>query len=477
MADSPVQVPPITETQLYEMLRDPEIPDEKIAPYLTENLHASTPYAPIIQPNPATVEPSLEQGAVLLSNANALARWRRNQRYKTRIKTWDGPRLVSEGDSWFQYPILLKDVIDQLEPNYAIRSLGAAGDLVSDMVTQNELIATVMAEKPDGVLLSGGGNDLLGEGRLVRALKHFDPALDVPDYVTQDFEETLKATIQHYRALMFRLVRNFPGMPVFCHSYDHAIPDKGRWLGKPMEKLEIRDPALQRKIVAHLVDRFHSAMVDLVAEPTLNGSVHLVDCRDLVNGDWFDELHPRNVGFARVGQLFDEALSQNLAAGSAMAATPSITPPFGANEAADEVVMLASALSDDALIAEIGRRSLLLSAEPELNVGGSEAAISMAASGGEESFKTLGQRILRRLSRELHGLICGENPDDEEERKKFLDALGLGGPALAGALVQLLVGAFALAPAVATVLAAFLIRRVLRPTLEETCAVWARALS
>ena len=87
--------------------------------------------------------------------------------YRKKIAVgWSGLRIVSEGDSWFQYPFLLDDVIDQLFDQFAIFSLDAAGDLLQDMKKQDELSGAITAEQPQVVLLSGGGNDLLGDGRL-----------------------------------------------------------------------------------------------------------------------------------------------------------------------------------------------------------------------------------------------------------------------------------------------------------------------
>ncbi|MDI7865325.1 hypothetical protein MRS76_25870 [Rhizobiaceae bacterium n13] len=45
---------------------------------------------------------------------------------------FDGLRIVEEGDSWFQYPLLLDDTIDQLsrDEDKAIFSLSGAGDLL-----------------------------------------------------------------------------------------------------------------------------------------------------------------------------------------------------------------------------------------------------------------------------------------------------------------------------------------------------------
>ncbi len=95
---------------------------------------------------------------------------------------WGGLKVVSEGDSWFQYPVLLNDVIDQLFDEYAILSFDAAGNLLNDMVQQNEIVSAIAAENAHACLLSGGGNDLLGNGRLKQYLKKFNPDRLLEDY-------------------------------------------------------------------------------------------------------------------------------------------------------------------------------------------------------------------------------------------------------------------------------------------------------
>jgi len=42
-------------------------------------------------------------------------------------------RFVAEGDSWFHYPILLRDTLDWLSDDYAIFDLAAAGDTLENM--------------------------------------------------------------------------------------------------------------------------------------------------------------------------------------------------------------------------------------------------------------------------------------------------------------------------------------------------------
>ncbi|MDL5534500.1 caspase family protein, partial [Bifidobacterium longum] len=80
--------------------------------------------------------------------------------------------------------------------------------------------------------------------------------------------------------------------------YDYVIPDKGRWLGKPMARCGITDPKLQRDIAAVMIDQFNRELRRMAQGM---GHVAYVDCRNSVgDGNWFDELHPTDKGFAKV---------------------------------------------------------------------------------------------------------------------------------------------------------------------------------
>lgn len=86
------------------------------------------------------------------------------------------------------------------------------------------------------------------------------------------------------------------------------------------------------------------------------------------------------------------------------------------------------------------------------------------------------ERVFRRLNRELHRLFCGSDSDDRDDRNRIRDALGMGDLVLASAISHVLVGSFGLAPVIATVAAALLVKRVFQPTAEELCAHWAAKL-
>ena len=112
-----------------------------------------------------------------LGGNNRLARARQQLQYRLKVNhpLFRGQKIVSEGDSWFQFPVLLEDVTDQLfKPfavdGYAVFSLGAAGDLLENIINEDEITQAIEAEKPEVFLISGGGNDLVADGKLANFL-------------------------------------------------------------------------------------------------------------------------------------------------------------------------------------------------------------------------------------------------------------------------------------------------------------------
>ncbi|MEI6411884.1 MAG: hypothetical protein WCR52_21005 [Bacteroidota bacterium] len=83
-------------------------------------------------------------------------------------------KVLAEGDSWFEYPIYVRDIISHLirrEKKFAIRSIGAGGDWMSNMIFEREYLFHLSTLRPHVFLVSGGGNDIMGEqlGALVDA--------------------------------------------------------------------------------------------------------------------------------------------------------------------------------------------------------------------------------------------------------------------------------------------------------------------
>jgi hypothetical protein len=474
---------PISVSELQSRLMDIDVPDRDLRPYLMESASETGSFRPVVRINPAhvaakeTAEAAAES-ALALSSLNGIARWRRQQRYRRKVKDWNGARIVSEGDSWFQYPFLLDDVIDQLWDPYAIFSLDAAGDLLTDMVKQGEVVAAVVAEKPDLVLLSGGGNDLLGEARLAQVLPPYDPAREPADYLGERFEAHLGTVMKAYERVVVQIRGAAPNTGIVCHTYDYALPNRGRWLGKPMESIGIKDPALQKAIVRCCIDRFREELAKLAGR---HGRMELVDCRGSVGAaQWFDELHPTNAGFASAARRFRATIGSMLAEkGGVESGGPALSladrAPGKGEDVAAAAMFLARTYSEQALLHELGRRQAIVDAGAEVDGLGSIGIPDASVESFFPAFREAGKAIVDALHRQLYQVICGDGEAEKADRKALGEAMGVGEMAVVGAIATAL-GALSVPAAVCAIAAPILARRVVAPSVDALCGVWGKHL-
>lgn len=292
-------------------------------------------FAPQLKINPATVDvpPTPEgraRGDMAINIANSTARMRRTLIFNERIAGgYDGPVIVSEGDSWFQFPILLDDTIDHLiARGYAVRSLDAAGDTLDNMIGEGEYLKAIVQTGATVFAFSAGGNDVLGGGALADHLRNFDPARSPADHILPSYDSLLDTAIAGYDKVL-RGVEALPGdILILCHGYDRPIPNKGKWLGKPMEKRGIQDRAFQKKITDELIDRFN-ARLKLLVSGFANG--RFLDMRGKIGPNparWHDELHPTSNAYKTVADGFEAAIKAAKPKG--FAAAPGPVPKPGA---------------------------------------------------------------------------------------------------------------------------------------------------
>ncbi len=303
----------ITVEQLMSKMADIEADETELAQYfiLDEDGRA---FAPQFKLNPDTVQipkgaDADARSAAAMNGANWFARMnRRGKFFKKLRKGYDGPIIVSEGDSWFQYPLLLKDTIDWLMEDYAIMSLGAAGDLLQRMASKKEYLSAIKEYNAEILLLSGGGNDLVAGGALAMHLEDFDPALKPADYLLPSFQALLDGALEQYELMFTQVRQSFPHVSILCHGYDYPVPNKDKWLGKPMESRGIKDKSLQKAIAASMMDQFNRRLRRLAkAMP----NVTYIDCREVVGDDrWHDGLHPTNEGYRDVAKKFQSEIKK-----------------------------------------------------------------------------------------------------------------------------------------------------------------------
>lgn len=332
-ASSDVQVK-IPYEEFKGMLMDVDVPDSKIAEYLTADRLESTAFNPAVVPDPLKVKMTPEAEFDVesaISWGNSISRWRRQQRFNQAIaKGVRKPVLVSDGDSYCQFPFLIGDIVDHLGKKYLIWSLDAAGDRLDDMVNRRpEYMDGLRRQKTNnvrGFIFSAAGNDVIGEDMLGQPvlgslLKPFNSGKGAAWHIdNSEFSAVLSSLRAGYLKVVGTVRREFPDLPIFVHGYDYAIPGgfsgdtrrpihakQDQWLGGPMKAKGINRPQLQRDIVHILIDALYD-MLENVAR--VSSHVHVVDLRNTLPAvnDWADEIHGTSAGFGRMAAKFDRKI-------------------------------------------------------------------------------------------------------------------------------------------------------------------------
>lgn len=323
----------LTYDEFKRLLMSPSVSDEEIAQYLTVDRESSGAFDPRVVPDRSKIKLGPE-GRFDVENAlrwaNGINRWRRHQRFEARINGSRLPVLVSEGDSWFQFPFLIKDVVDQLDESYLIWSLDAAGDTAENMVNRRpEYIKALTAQRRNNVqafLFSAAGNDVIGEDEfgepVLKALvKPHEVGRDAAWHVDQaNLARILGFLETAYRKVIatIRADPTFETLPIVIHGYDYALPGgqdgdprrpswaaQDKWLGAALRAKNIVDRGLQASIVRLLIDALYD-MLAKIAAGSETTRIYLVDVRGALPQvtDWADEIHATDRGFNSVAVRF-----------------------------------------------------------------------------------------------------------------------------------------------------------------------------
>ncbi|WP_367870835.1 SGNH/GDSL hydrolase family protein [Luteolibacter sp. Populi] len=256
--------------------------------------------------------------------------------------------VVAEGDSWFDYkPAFLgggKDLLGHLQSSGRINvfRVSKAGDTMENMIygtatsgkgtgmqpdlppQLDQTLKAIRDKNADAFFFSGGGNDLAGV-ELASYLNHQvwgSPTIrrETLDFIFGTyFAKALKDLINTVREVK-------PGIPIFIHGYDYAVPDgrdvsflgfnfSGPWLKPALVQKRRTDPAEGREIMVKVLDTFNAVLKKVAAA---HPDVHYIDLRKtLRNGanykdDWANELHPTSSGFQQLARKIETVMLQNL---------------------------------------------------------------------------------------------------------------------------------------------------------------------
>lgn len=260
-------------------------------------------------------------GDITLWLGNQIETTQRKRRYNNLKKDPKRLRIVAEGDSWFQYPIKLNDVLDQLYKRYAIRSFAEAGDTLKNYLKDKEYLDIIGQEKAEFFLVSGGGNDMVGDEFQYFLRDTPDPNDTTPKrYLNNKFFEELDKLEGLYIQMFKELTDKYKDLKILVHCYDYVIPvdnrtagSKGKfsWSGKYMIEKGI-EPQLEReKLIIFILDEFAKRLKSLEKSEKYKNNVTFIDTRGIVpRNKWFDEIHPIDEGFEMVANRFYETIER-----------------------------------------------------------------------------------------------------------------------------------------------------------------------
>jgi hypothetical protein len=246
----------------------------------------------------------------------------RERKYKRRKKA-GLTRLISEGDSWFDYPphTNIIDWIDLTE-RFAIKRFEVSGDTMHNMeATSGKVAAAVISEEPLCVLLSGGGNDIVEKSLLDRMLLEFNPALTPRQHLNSEWQTKLDIVADDLLRFMDDLGEH---VPIIAHGYDVLTPSNksvkfdGFRVSPPvllpaMKAKHIDEPAFQRAIVKEMIDDFNGVLARMQAVHPLH-FLHIDLRGTFTESDFLNEIHLKAAGFKVVAKRFIDAIDNRLPA-------------------------------------------------------------------------------------------------------------------------------------------------------------------
>jgi hypothetical protein len=235
--------------------------------------------------------------------------------------------LLAIGDSWFNYPFPIDYGIvadSQLgsmgNPHPTILDFswpGEASTTVLGLNNQKRIIPALQGPwlngpGPDAILVSMGGDDIAGDQFIIYI-----------DYggmggVSGRFQSVLDLITASYENL-FELRNEFaPGVPIFTHCYDYALPTGiaaapfvGPWLW-PSLQFALYSYTQGVQIVKDMIDKYYALLHGMASIASNN--FHLINTRNTIAADtsypngWANELHPYMPGFTALARKFLVAL-------------------------------------------------------------------------------------------------------------------------------------------------------------------------
>jgi hypothetical protein len=299
----------------------------------------------------------------ILGFFNRRANHRKIRKLARRLKRTgrgEGKKMILvEGDSWFEHPFIM-EIVDWLfkDKNNLIHSLAYAGDWIANIIYEEQYITELMLYQPEIFLISGGGNDLVGDGRLgmlvnkpslvdfgetpedvrlteriiaqdfdngeIDSRKRAEMIVRGTKYLTDNFFALLKVFELMYRLFFTGIEKagKFDDMKIITQGYDFAVPSNsknpfdhpvkllgnGHHLYSPLAKKGITNAGEQESIISAAIYNLNEMLIRTGqycnAARGSNYVFHIDSRGALRRSEWADELHPRSKAFKRISSVY-----------------------------------------------------------------------------------------------------------------------------------------------------------------------------
>lgn len=250
--------------------------------------------------------------------------------------------LIAEGDSWFDYQRWAceddgtgTDLIAGLrDMGYEVPSVAHRGDKIQDMAYSDGQL-TRFSQKVEeqlsnhrpikAILLCGGGNDVVEQGKFGLLLNHArSPQPGLNDQVVNSLiDDKLRNAYLHIIGAITQLWTKWLGQPVpiLVHGYDFPVPDgtghcsgwSGPWMGNEFHNHGYDNLNDRKALIKEIIVRFNRMLSRLPALDGLGHVKHVDLTGSLPTGSnfkdyWENELHPTPKGFGLLTARFAGAL-------------------------------------------------------------------------------------------------------------------------------------------------------------------------
>ncbi len=397
-------------TQLHEILNTYFRMDDMPSPL--------RPFAPPIHFDEDEVEGvQADRAAEGLALANRTAEAIRKIHFEEKVVGGQGRlRIIAQGDSWFQYPLRRRDIVDHLGRQNAILSLSGGSGTLEEMLARKDYLGAIRAHKPDVFLMSAGGNDLISRDVLRTTLRPFEDGASAEDLIDEGgLADRMRVVIDRVQDIVSEALDADETVVACAHGYDHPWPrTDGPWLGTPLMDLGI-PLDVGRDVLAHIIDRFNDGLHRLESE--FGERFRHVDLRGHVDRgavSWFDELHPMDDGYARAAACFESVLNELvtdpvLDSSSKDGETQEETPEEPARPAAGPLSFSATHSSSTPISAE------------------TESASTVSLANDTDSLQTEATTMASGIAR-ASGLAAGSDDTGERPARRPLKSFSMAEP-------------------------------------------------